>query len=70
MGITPSEILAMCGLGTIVSDTVDDDIRRMTRYDEWHYLADKAESEDHCETTLHYSSVTRATIVVRPRRAP
>jgi hypothetical protein len=43
---------------------VDDEIGRITRYDEWHNLVDEAESEDHSDTTLQDSSLTRATIVV------
>jgi hypothetical protein len=60
--------LAISGVGKIGPDKVDDEIRRITRYDEWHNLVDEAESEDHGDTTVHDSSVPRGTMVVRPRR--
>jgi hypothetical protein len=67
MGITPSEISCNIWGRQNGPDKVDDEIRRITGYDEWHNLVDDAESDDHGDTALHDSSVTRATIVVRPR---
>jgi hypothetical protein len=61
------KFLAISGIGNIGPDKVDDEIRRITRYGEWHNLVDESESDDHGDTTLHDSSGTRATIVVRPR---
>jgi hypothetical protein len=54
---------------TSTPDKVDE-IRRITRYGEWHNLVDEAYSEDHGDTTStpHDSSLTRPTIEVRPSR--
>jgi hypothetical protein len=61
------KFLAISGVGKIGPEKVDDEIRRITKYDEWHNLVDEAESEDHGDTALHDFSVTRGTTVVRPR---
>jgi hypothetical protein len=61
------KFLSISGVCKLGPDKVDDEIRRITRYDEWHNLADDAESQDHGDTTLHDSTVMRATIVVRSR---
>jgi hypothetical protein len=60
-------LLRISGVEKIGLEKVNDEIRRIIRYDEWHNLVDDAESEDRGDTTLHDSSAMRATIVVRPR---
>jgi hypothetical protein len=45
--------------GKIGPDKVDDEIHKITRYDEWHNLVNEAESEDQGDTTLHDTSGTR-----------
>jgi hypothetical protein len=57
-------------VGKIGPGKADDEIRRITRSDEWHNLVDDVESEDHGDTTLHDSSLPRATVVVRPWHEP
>jgi hypothetical protein len=59
------KFLAISGIRKNGLDEVDDVICKITKYDEWRSIAHHAESENYGDTTLHYSSVTRATIVVR-----
>jgi hypothetical protein len=40
MGKRLLKFLAIFGVGKIGPDKVDDEIRRITRYDEWHNLVD------------------------------
>jgi hypothetical protein len=54
-------------IGKVGPDTIDGEIRRITRYEEWCNLVDDSESEDD-EAVMHgRNNEARGTIIIRPR---
>jgi hypothetical protein len=53
-------------IGKVGPDKIDDDIRRITRYEEWCNLVEYSESEDDAPVSHGRNTEARGTIIVRP----
>jgi hypothetical protein len=53
-------------IGKVGPDKIDDDIRRITRYEEWCNLVEDSDSEDDEAATHDRNNEARRTIIVRP----
>jgi hypothetical protein len=53
-------------IGKVGPDKIDDEIRRITRYDEWCNLVEDSESEDDEVVSQGRNNEARGTIIVRP----
>jgi hypothetical protein len=53
-------------IGKVVPDKIDDEIRRITRYEEWCNLIEDSESEDDEAVSFGRNNEARGTIIVRP----
>jgi hypothetical protein len=53
-------------IGKVEPDKIDDEIRRITRYEEWGNLVEDSESEDDEVVSHGRNKEPRGTIIVRP----
>jgi hypothetical protein len=53
-------------IGKVGPDTIDDEIRRITRYEEWCSLVEDSESEDDEAVSHGRNNEARGTIIVQP----
>jgi hypothetical protein len=53
-------------IGNVVPDKIDDEIRKVTRYEEWCNLVEDSESEDDEAVSQGRNNEARGTMIVRP----
>jgi hypothetical protein len=53
-------------IGKVGPDKIDDEIRRVTRYEEWCNLVEDSESDDDEVVSQGRNNEARGTIIVRP----
>jgi hypothetical protein len=53
-------------IGKVGPDKIDDEIRRITRYEKWCNLVEDSESEDDEEVSHGRNNQARGTIIIRP----
>jgi hypothetical protein len=53
-------------VGKVGPDEIDDEIRRITRYEEWSNVVEDSESEDDEAVSHGRNNEARGTIIVRP----
>jgi hypothetical protein len=64
------KFLGKATIGKVGPDKIDDEIRRITRYEEWCNLVEDSESEDDEAVSHGRNNEARGTIIVRqPLRA-
>jgi hypothetical protein len=57
-------------IGKVGPDKIDDEIRRITRYEEWCNLVEDSDSEDDEAVSHGRNNEARGTIIVRPPLRP
>jgi hypothetical protein len=60
------KFLEITTIGKVGPDKIDDEIRRITRYEEWYNLVEHSESEDDEAVSHGRNNEARGTIIVRP----
>jgi hypothetical protein len=60
------KFLEQMTIGKVGPDKIDDEIRRVTRYEKWCNFMEDSESEDDEEVSQGRNNEARGTIIVRP----